>query len=416
MIRIQRINSHINNSRKSSLKISHTSATRGTYQRSKPVAMPITPTVGAEVSGVDFSKPLDYSTLEVLDQFIQQHKVLMFRDQKRMNTEDQLRLVRGFNKLWGLGIQSEQQKINYDDGAFVIRMLPSKAGTKNVWQVASKAAINASEVSPPLNPSVKIRKIASSAKPVFYNSWLFAPNLKRQPPRNIDSGMYYYRFGGGSGQWIREGHETTNSSNVWHSDDNYVLEPPWITTLRAIELPSVGGDTVFADMTQAYEALAESTQAKLCKLFAVSDWSQGFPHYKMAAEASGDFESYNQMCELYPPVAHPVIRTHPQTGRRAIYVNSIYTKYIHKDDNLTESEGLLRDLLTLPGIPEFQARFRWKTPGDFIIWDNRVLQHYAVSDYGSARRKMEHIASLGTKPFFLNGNGQKVESKFVERE
>lgn len=377
----------------------------------------LTPTLGAEVTGVDLSKPLDVAAVEELDLLIQRHKVLMFRDQRRVTAKEQLAFIRSLNTFWKLEAKSEQQRCNYENGAFVIRMLTSKKGNRNVWPVSSHTAGDKTELDPPLNPastsSVKELKCLA-VKP--NDRWLYTKHLVRRAPERTASGSYYHRFGGGSGQWIRPGHEATNSPNVWHSDDNYVLEPPWVTTLRAVSLPQLGGDTMFADMVQAYDDLADETQALLCGLRGVSDWLQGFPHYELTAKASGDHEALRELCRMYPSVAHPLVRTHPQTGKRAIYANAIYTKHIYESENDIKAQELLRDLFTLPGVPEYQVRMSWKSSGDFLLWDNRVVQHYAVSDYGNSRRKMEHVASLGTKPYLIKENGTRVESMFVPRQ
>ena len=389
------------------------------HLRSSPRAQMLTPTLGAEVTGVDLSKPVDSATIAELDRLLLKYKVLMLRDQRRVGAEEQLRFVRSLNSFWQLEARSEQQRRNYENGAFVIRMLASKKGSKNVWQVTSQAARVKSNVDPPLNPASipskeTLLRLSSNVRKT--NRWAYTKHLTRRAPSLEGSGTYYHMFGGGSGQWIRPGHENTNSPNVWHSDDNYVLEPPWVTTLRAVQLPALGGDTVFADMVQAYEDLSDETQFLLCGYRGISDWLQGFPHYEATARANGTDEALEELCRMYPAVAHPLVRTHPQTGKRAVYANAIYTNGIHGFEDTERERELLRDIFALPGIPEYQVRISWRSPGDFLLWDNRVVQHYAVSDYGSSPRKMEHVASLGTRPYLAKEDGTRVESEFVARD
>ena len=115
---------------------------------------------------------------------------------------------------------------------------------------------------------------------------------------------------------------------------------------------------------------------------------------------------------------HPLVRTHPTTGQPVLYANGIYTRHIRGLPEADDPAALLRELCSLPGIPEFQARLSWQSAGDFVVWDNRQLQHYAVADYGGladTTRLMEHSASLGTRPFFRRDDGTEVHSRFAER-
>ncbi len=409
------------------------------------IVNPLTATIGGEVDGsIDLSKPFSNVFVAALSNAFEKHKVLVFRNQKNMSSTDQLRLVQMLNEHWGLTAKTNQQKYSYDHGAFVIRMLYSKAGTNNVWRVASNSSEAREGREKPLNPAAfkssspqrPRTQIIGRRQPITFP---FTKIIKRRNPRQIDNGIFKMKYGG-TGNWTRYGHEATNSTNTWHSDDNYILEPPWMTTLKAIKVPSVGGDTLFSDMSQAYEDLDIETQELLSHYMIENDWLQVFPHYKLTAEESGDYTHYHELLKQYPRLLHPLVRTHPTTGRNVIYCNAIYTRrlilkhdinnnnYNNKKEDEDErnfAQQLLRDLFSLPGIPEYQFRFRWKSNHDFIMWDNRAVQHYAVSDWGGLTnektRLLEHVASLGTKPFYnnqfheQNGLGKFYESKFINR-
>jgi taurine dioxygenase len=173
------------------------------------------------------------------------------------------------------------------------------------------------------------------------------------------------------------------------------IEPSLGSILRAIEIPPVGGDTLFADMYAAYEGLSDEVKSKVDHAVAVHD----FAHFRVAMRKRGmtpeQIEAFNQ---AYPMVEHPVIRTHPETGRRAIYVNAAFTQHIVGLEK-SESDALLAHLYAQAAIPEYQCRFRWE-PGSIAFWDNRASQHYAASDYFPQVRRMERVTIAGDKPFF----------------
>jgi taurine dioxygenase len=189
---------------------------------------------------------------------------------------------------------------------------------------------------------------------------------------------------------IAHGPESRGVENFWHSDVTWRAEPSLGSLLRAIEVPEVGGDTLFADMVAAYEGLSPAMKEWTCSLTAVHDIVRGF---------SGRLgKSDDEMRALYPPVEHPVIRTHPETGQRAIYVNTAFTSHI-KGLSKGESEWLLRHLYAQAAKPEYQCRFRWKA-NSIAFWDNRAGQHYAASDYFPAVRIMERVTVAGDRPYF----------------
>ncbi len=182
--------------------------------------------------------------------------------------------------------------------------------------------------------------------------------------------------------------------NVWHSDVTWRAEPSLGSILRARLVPEVGGDTLFANMEAAYDALDDKTKERIDDLTAVHD-NEGFLA-GMKMKGAGD-EEVDAMREKYPPSEHPVVRTHPVSGRRSLYVNRAFTRYI-RDMEREESDTLLQKLFLQAWIPEVQCRFRWQTDS-FAFWDNRGAQHYAAADYYPERRKMERVTIIGDRPY-----------------
>jgi len=268
---------------------------------------PLTPTIGAEVSGLDLTQPLEAGEVSALRQALLDWKVLFFRDQE-IDTDQHLAFARNFGAL---------------------------------------------EVHP------------------------FAPQKEGYPEVLA----------------ITHNRESRGRENTWHSDVTWRIEPSLGSILRAIEIPPVGGDTLFADMYAAYEGLSDEVKSKVDHAVAVHD----FAHFRVAMRKRGmtpeQIEAFNQ---AYPMVEHPVIRTHPETGRRAIYVNAAFTQHIVGLEK-SESDALLAHLYAQAAIPEYQCRFRWE-PGSIAFWDNRASQHYAASDYWPAVRRMERVTIVGDRP------------------
>ena len=184
------------------------------------------------------------------------------------------------------------------------------------------------------------------------------------------------------------------STDVWHSDTTFRECPTKYSILRCLKIPETGGDTLWADMCAAYDGLSDAIKNMIDKLFAVHDFKNFRALY---SNSENDREKIFKMEKLYPNPTHPIVRTHPVTGRKAIYVNSQFTLGIvgMKDK---ESGALLELLYQQAQIPEYQFRLRWK-PGTLAIWDNRSTQHYAANDYFPKRRHMERVAVIGDKPF-----------------
>ena len=268
---------------------------------------PLTPTIGAEVSGVDLTKPLDPRTVAAMRAALLDWKVLFFRDQD-ITTEQHLAFARNFGDL---------------------------------------------EVHP------------------------FAPH-KPDFPEVLA---------------ITHDRESRGRENAWHSDVTWRELPSLGSILRAIEVPPVGGDTLFADMYAAYDGLSDAVKEQIEGKVAVHD----FAHFRVAMRKRGkteaEIEAFNAQ---YPMVEHPVVRTHPETGRRGIYVNVGFTQHIVGMDK-ADSDALLKHLYGQAAIPEYQCRFRWR-PGSIAFWDNRSSQHYAASDYWPAVRRMERVTIIGDRP------------------
>ncbi len=172
------------------------------------------------------------------------------------------------------------------------------------------------------------------------------------------------------------------NADIWHADATFMATPPLGSILRAVQLPPVGGDTLFADTEAAYDALSSRLQRMLDECTATHDFTKSSAHRR-------------PLHDQYPPVQHPVVRVHPITGRRSLFVNRIFTVRI---DQLSdrENEALLPMLWDHVGSPDFQCRFSWR-PGSLAFWDNRCTQHYAVADYVEPR-VMHRVVIDGDRP------------------
>ena len=189
---------------------------------------------------------------------------------------------------------------------------------------------------------------------------------------------------------IAHGAKSRGSENNWHSDVTWRPEPSLGSILRAIEVPEFGGDTLFSCMYAAYEALSPGMQAWVCTLEAEHDIARVF------AKRLG--RTPEELREKYPVQRHPVVRTHPETGRRGLYVNTGFTDSI-VGLSRKESDWLLAHLYSFAARPEHQCRFRWEK-NSIAFWDNRACQHYAASDYFPAVRIMERVTIAGDRPYF----------------
>ena len=188
--------------------------------------------------------------------------------------------------------------------------------------------------------------------------------------------------------------------NSWHTDATWRESPPMGCVLRCVECPPVGGDTMWSNMVLAYEKLPESIKEQISGLRARHSIECTFG-------AAMPIEKRLALKALYPDAEHPVVRTHPETGEKTLFVNGFTTHFtnFHTPDKVRYgqdftqgSSALLQYLITQSAIPEYQVRWRWQ-PHSVAIWDNRSTQHYAVMDYPPCHRKMERAGIIGDKPF-----------------
>jgi taurine dioxygenase len=183
-------------------------------------------------------------------------------------------------------------------------------------------------------------------------------------------------------------HERHNFGGIWHSDTAYLEEPPMGSMLLAREIPPYGGDTLFASQTLAYEALSQGMKRLLEGLSAVNSSAK--------ADVTRTREDRVKEYSRHYEAEHPVVRTHPETGRKALYVNFGHTVRFR---GMTEQESapLLEFLFRHQVKPEFTCRFQWQV-GSLAFWDNRCTQHNPVNDYHGHRRVMHRITLAGDKP------------------
>ena len=190
--------------------------------------------------------------------------------------------------------------------------------------------------------------------------------------------------------------ERPKAASNWHADITWRDNPPIGTSLYAQVIPASGGDTIWASLTRAFDSLPPELQAYLETLTAVHSWEiSGWTEYLLHKDASG--EQLREARAKYPPVEHPVVRVHPVTGKKILYVNPTFTSHI-KGLPRAQSDALLTQLFELATRPEFQARLRWQ-PGTLAVWDNRSTQHYAVGDFFPAQRLLHRITFTAERAF-----------------
>jgi taurine dioxygenase len=188
--------------------------------------------------------------------------------------------------------------------------------------------------------------------------------------------------------------------NAFHTDATWREKPPFGCVLRCVECPPVGGDTIWVNMVEAFRMLPEDVKAKIAGLRARHSIEASFG-------AAMPIEKRLALKAMYPDAEHPVVRTHPETGEKILFVNAFTTHFTnyHTPENVRFGQDanpgagqLLSYLVSQATIPEFQVRFRWK-PNSVAMWDNRSTQHYAVMDYPPCHRKMERAGIVGDTPF-----------------
>jgi len=188
--------------------------------------------------------------------------------------------------------------------------------------------------------------------------------------------------------------------NSWHTDATWREKPPFGCVLRCIECPPVGGDTMWANMAEAYNRLPDHIKATIADLRARHSIEASFG-------AAMPIEKRLALKAQYPDAEHPVVRTHPETGEKILFVNAFTTHFTnyHTPERVRFGQDanpgaalLLNYLVSQAYIPEYQVRWRWK-PNSMAMWDNRSTQHYAVMDYPPCHRRMERAGIVGDKPF-----------------
>jgi taurine dioxygenase len=271
------------------------------YQRIgiEPLAM----TLGAVITGVDLSAPLDDEVFAEIDRAFKEWKVIVFRHQD-ITLEQQ----GAFASMWGEVVEDSLPRQVAHDGRIVA-----------------------------------------------------LPNV-------VDNVLPFTRDG-----------VVVGLENLWHCDGSYRESPVLGTMLRAVDVPPIGGDTMFADMAAAYDNLDPGVQERIDGLWARHDWSAGGYADKFAA----NLDEYRA---VVPPVRQPVVLRHPRTGRKTLFVNRGFVRNII-DIPSDESEELLELLCRQADVPEYQVRIRWE-PNLLVLWDNYAVQHYAVNDYWPQTRTL----------------------------
>lgn len=257
---------------------------------------PLQPTIGAEISGVDLSRPIAPGVREAIRAAVLKHKVVFFRNQA-IDNQQHAAFAREFGPLYVHPSTRRDEKI------------------------------------------APIHKIAAE-----------------------DAAIYEKRI-----------HREVGPGDAYHTDTSWRLVPTWGAVLRAVTLPEVGGDTIWVDANLAYEGLSDALKRRLDNLHVTHDFR------KALVSAGHD----------YPIVAHPVVRTHRETGQKILWVNFQQRPQI-LDVELSESRALLDEVLRQYKRPEYQVRFSW-APGSVAFWDNRAAVHYAVKNYGDFPRVLERI-------------------------
>jgi taurine dioxygenase len=188
--------------------------------------------------------------------------------------------------------------------------------------------------------------------------------------------------------------EQENFGGVWHSDTAYLQSPTMGAMLFANEIPPIGGDTLFSNMYTAFEQLSPGLQGFLSGLNALNDADKSEVAQTRVNRIAG---STNPRPQKNLKAIHPVVRTHPETNRKLLYINRAHTTRFEGMSRM-ESDGLLDYLFEIQSRPEYGCRFRWRN-GSLAFWDNRACLHYPLNDYPGQRRLMHRISLAGDKPF-----------------
>ena len=296
-----RLQHNVNPGQRPYLKDRHEQLSQLSWKRIS--AERISPCLGAEISGVDLSKPLDEETFDEVRAALLAYRVIFFRDQD-ITSLQHMDFAKRFGEL--------------EEHPFI----PSDA------------------------PDAEVVRFDKDEKAV-------------------------------------------GVENLWHSDVSWREIPSLGSILRAHIVPEIGGDTLFADMVAAYECLDEETKALIEGKSAVNDFTQSFGMFLGPEELT-------EQQQKYPAVEHPLVRTSPDTGEKALYANGVFTSHIVGMER-EASDALLGRLFLEAAVPEYQCRFKWRKDS-IAFWDNRVVQHYAANDYWPQRRQMDRVTIIGDRP------------------
>jgi taurine dioxygenase len=245
-----------------------------------------------------------------------------------------------------------------------------------------------------------IRSALVDRKVLFFRDQTLADDTQINLGRRIGELTASHPVVGGVDQDHPEVYALDSADNgfadVWHTDVTFMKRPPLGSILRAVVLPPVGGDTNWADAQLAYDSLAAPVRRLADQLTAVHDGNREFGYYLAQRRGGRGNEWDGEVVTKLEPVEHPVIRVHPETGRRSIFVNPGFTSHIVGVSEF-ESRAILDLLYAHLSKPEHIVRHRWR-PGDVAMWDNRSTAHYANRDYAGARRVMHRITLRGDVP------------------
>jgi taurine dioxygenase len=291
-------------------------------------ARPLSHALGAEIIGVDFSKPLDEATIAEIRHFYLEYCVLLFRGQK-MTREEQIAFSRCFGEL----DDNHRNPLDRDPDHPEILLIPSPNAPK------------------------------AGARPAY-------------------------------------------AASVWHSDGTIFPNPAAASIYRAIDLPPVGGDTMFSNLYLAYETLSAGMQKLIDNLFGIY----------LSTVQIVDVENPAAVAELRrrsPPMAHPVVRTHPQTGRKSLFLQKKVNQFIGM--TVEESRPIAEFLLNHAGRPQFVYRHQWQTD-DLLIWDNRCTNHMAVNDFDRSQPRIFERATVIGEPSggYVIPESQEIEFVYDE--
>ena len=261
------------------------------------------------------------------------------------------------------------------------------------------AEITGVDISLPLDAEVvsEIRKALLNHLVIFFQNQVITPQQQLNFAEQFGVPMDYPQLKGLPEcplvtEVIKLEHETLNFGGVWHSDTTYLQQPPMASMLYAIEIPPYGGDTLFSNQYMAYETLSDGLKKTLSELVAVNTSSK--PEVSMTRE---DRMREAGMELNILSASHPAVRTHPETGIKALYLNRAHTTHF-KDWTELESKSLLEFLFHHQVRTEFTCRFSWEK-NSLAFWDNRCVQHNPENDYQGFRRIMHRVTIAGGKPY-----------------